>query len=429
MPEVPTRPLIDNINLFTLQAYILTMPFVSAFAFTGTISIPLILSVVMCASMCFTIFILRPLASTFIGFDLLIIALLLMSVLLSFIFNGLDNAKALNHTVAYFSAFLLFYVTMKFSLFNLNSKKEPIKKILQAITYTTLVSAVYANAEFILGNFFAFNLNNYIPRALESEKSYSPTVIEMFIRARGFETESGHFTFMMELFSPLTVYYIYFSSYCYWNKVTKIITTSTIVFSFVFAASSASFVIIPIALILSILIYMDKVLRYIRRNLASSLLVTSFLLALIVIANYYLSLSTLIFLSLTDKLDSVSFDDRQDRIDFFFNEFAKLNWIKKLNGTGPAGFDIMGFDESKSILSLYYSITFELGILGLLLIILLFIYLIVTTIKIRTKLGFFLTVSLVAGIMHYYFISNFWYPWFWFIGTFSIYCFKTLPRN
>jgi hypothetical protein len=128
-------------------------------------------------------------------------------------------------------------------------------------------------------------------------------------------------------------------------------------------------------------------------------------------------------------MDSNSFDDRQNRINFFYENFFRLDFIHKLVGTGAAGYDILGFDESNAILSLYYSITFELGFVGLFLLLLLFIYILYHTIRIKSPIRFFLLIAVTSGIMHYIFIANFWYPWFWFIAAFSIFCSSFLTKN
>ncbi len=128
-------------------------------------------------------------------------------------------------------------------------------------------------------------------------------------------------------------------------------------------------------------------------------------------------------------MDSFSYDDRQDRINFFYNNFFHLDFLKKLYGAGPAGSILMGFDETRSILSLYYSVTFELGFLGLLCILLFFSYTLLNSLKIKTKIGFFLLISIISGVFHFHFIANFWYPWFWFIAAFTIFCNKTFAHE
>jgi hypothetical protein len=407
-----------------LLLYILTMPFVSAFAFTGTLSVPLFFAVFLFTLMCVQIAGSEKLPAGFVGVDLVLIFLFLFLAVFAFVINGLGNSRALNHTVAYISTFLLFYVAIKFTLFVIIDKNKLFKRILQCITFITIASAFFANMEFISGNFLNFDFNEYIPRPLEGEKFYNPIVVGLFVRARGFATESGHFTFMMELFSPLTLYYMYFSGYCKWHPVPKAFTIIFIFFSFVFAASSASFVIIPLAVLLAALIHIKKIFFYFKKHTIKFFIASVVTVSIFIVFNYFLSLYAFILLSVTDKLDSGSLDDRQERIDFFFDKFSHFDSVKKIGGAGPAGFDILGFDDSKSILSLYYSITFELGFLGLLVTTLLFLYFIFHTLKIRTKIGFFLLVSVISGVMHYYFIANFWYPWFWFIAALAIFCNK-----
>jgi len=357
----------------------------------------------------------------FMGFDVVIIFLFLLTVVFSFLINGWGNSKSLNHTVAYLSSFLLFYVAIKFTLFNARDKNLVLKRTLQFITYTTIISAIFGNIEFISANVFHVNLNDYIPRPTEDEAWYDATVLGIFFRARGFAPESGHFAFMMELFSPLTVYYLYFSHHCKWRKFLKALIVVVIVFSFVFAVSTASFVILPLALLVASLIYSKSIFLYIKKKPAKFIISTAAVSAIVFLFNYFLSIYALIILSITNKMDSFSLYDRQERIDFFNDKFTHLPFINNLIGTGPAGYNILGFDESKAILSLYYSITFELGFFGLLLLLFFFLYIIFQTLRIRTSIGFFLLVSVFSGVMHYYFISNFWYPWFWFIAAFVVF--------
>jgi hypothetical protein len=413
---------LDYWSNLILLLYILTMPFVSAFAYTDIISMPLIFALFLFILMIVKIIQSGKLPEGFLGFDLIIIFLFSFLVLFSFIVNGWGNAKSLNHTAAYLSTFMLFYVGIKFTLFNILDKHLLFKRILQFITYTTLISAVYANVEFISFNAFGVNFNNYVPRPNEAEAWYNPTVLELFYRARGFAPESGHFTFMMELFFPLVVYYLYFSGLCKWKKIFKAICITSIILSFIFAVSTASFVIVPIAFLFASLVYAKRIYFYIKKHLRKFVINTVIISTIVLISNYLFSFYSLVFLSIMDKMNSFSYDDRQDRINFFYNNFYHLDFLKKLYGSGPAGSILMGFDETRSILSLYYSVTFELGFLGLLCILLFFSYNLLNALKIKTKLGFFLLISIISGVLHFHFIANFWYPWFWFIAAFTIFC-------
>lgn len=412
-----------------LMLYILTMPFVSAFAFTGTISWPLIFAVFLFLIMLVKIIQAVALPPGFMGFDLVIIFLFLLTVVFSFLINGWANSKSLNHTVAYLSTFLVFYVAIKFTLFSALDKNLVLKRTLQFITYTTIISALYGNIEFISANAFHVNLNDYIPRPTEDEAWYDATVLGIFFRARGFAPESGHFAFMMELFSPLTLYYMYFSGFCKWAKSLKALIVVSIIFSFLFAVSTASFAILPLAVVFASLIYAKHIISYIKRKPAKFIITSVAISIIVFLFNYFFSVYALILLSINDKMGSFSLDDRQERLNFFTDKFSHLSFINNLIGTGPAGYNILGFDESKTILSLYYSITFELGYFGLLFLLFFFLYIFFQALRIRSSIGFFLLISVVSGLMHYYFISNFWYPWFWFIAAFVIFIMHTTNKT
>lgn len=410
-------------NLFLLL-YIFSMPFVSAFAFTPIISCSLIFAVFLFLMMGIRFLQSLKLPYGFMGIDIAIVSLLLFLISFSFVINGWGNSKSFNHTIAYLSTFLLFYIAVKFILFNAPDKNKIFKRVLKAITYITLISAIYANIEFIVSNVFDINLNDYIPRPTEAEAFYNAIVLGEFYRARGFAPESGHFAFMMELFGPLTIYYMYFSDFCRWKKPLKALLVIVIILSVIFTVSTASFIIIPLAVLFALLFYLKSIYIYIKKNTAKFALSTAAVSAVVFLFNYYLSFYAFIILSISQKIDSGSFEDRQSRINFFYDNFFRQDLIHKLVGIGPAGYNVLGFDESNAILSLYYSITFELGFVGLFLFLLFFLYIFYHTIKIKSPIRFFLMIAITSGIMHYNFISNFWYPWFWFIGAFIIFCSK-----
>ena len=205
--------------------------------------------------------------------------------------------------------------------------------------------------------------------------------------------------------------------------MTRAVLVFLIVCSFIFAVSTASFVIIPLAVAFASIIYIKSILRYIKKKTARFLYTTAIVSVIVLLINYFFSVYALILLSITSKLNN-GYDYRQANIDFFFNKFFQFDIIKQFTGTGPAGVIILGYDQSTAILNLYYSIPFELGYLGLFFLLFLFGYFIWNAVRIKNKIGFFLLISLVSGMMHYYFISNFWYPWFWFVAAFAIFCNK-----
>ena len=414
-----------------LLAYVFCMPFTSGFALTGTISFPLICAVFLFILMIRDIMINNQFPKGFLGFDLFILMFLLIVVAASFCINGIGNKKSTNHTIAYFSSFLLFYVTIKYQLFRSNNKENTLKKIFNVLSITAIVTAVFANIEFVSDNFLGINLNDFIPRPSEEEKYYQAGVVELFHRSRAFASESGGMTFMMELFMPLVIYYFYFSTLCTWRRGIKNAGVFFIVTSFIFAASTASFIIVPASFILASLFYYKNLKKYVKNNKLKITIFTTALTLLIAVLNYFFSLFLLIILSIQEKFDSFSFDDRKERIDFFYQQFSHANFINKIIGFGPAGFHLLGYDDSRSILSLYYNAIFELGFIGFVLLMILLGYIIVRVLKINEKIGFFLIASLTSGMMHYSIFQSYWVPWFWFIVVFSLFLYhhRTISKN
>ncbi len=412
---------IEYVSYILLLLYIFTMPFVSAFAFTGTISLPLIFAVFLFILMAANIVKTGKLPSGFFGFDILIILCFLFLSIFSFLINGVGIAISFNHTVAYISTFLLFYIAIKFTLFLIPDKNLLLKRILQFISYTTLISALYGNVEFISSNAFGVNLNDFIPRPSIYSDPYTPVVLSLFYRSRGFAYESGVYTQMLEVFAPVTIYYIFFSGYCKWVKGVKIFLTITLFLSFIFAASSATFIAFPIAIFISCCLYIKKIFHFFTHRSCFYYLKIFIVLIITYIVNNYLSLYSSVLLSLTEKMNSYSMYDRQSRIDFFNSTFSRFSPLKKMIGQGPAATDIIGVDGWHVVVSLYYNVTFELGFIGLFLLVFLFGYISFYTLSIKSKIGFFLNIAVISGIIHYYVVHDFWVPWVWFIAVFSIF--------
>lgn len=419
--KLPNGFRIEKISTFFLLAYIFVMPFTSAFSFTSTISCSLIFSVILFCLMLFYILLFNVLIREFFELDFIFIILFLLAVFFSYLLNGRQNPKSLNHTIAYFSTFTLFYLTIKYVLFSSSKKRYLFCSILKILTLTTILSSLFACTEFVLANFYSTNINDYVPRPSEFEKLYDATAAELLFRARGFAAESGHYAFMIELFGPLTIYYLYYSSLCKWSLFIKIFMTIIIILGVIASFSSAAFVIIPIAIFISFVIRIKYFYSQIKQLLLKQIaFIIGYSIVLLSVIFYFLPFGLLV-INVTEKLGSGSYDDRQDRIKFFFTEFYRFPLINKVIGAGPSGFNNLGFDESKSILSLYYSITFEIGLLGLLIFLFFICFCFFMILKIKSKIGFYLNISLISGLIHYWFISNYWYPWFWFILAFALF--------
>lgn len=423
-PKLPGYLRISYWTDLILLFYVFSMPFTSAFALTPVLPIPLIFCAFLFFLMLLQIINSKRFPNGFLGFDLIFVMCFLIFVVLSYLVNGRGVSKSLHHTLAYLSTFLLFYISVKFALFNSRNKQFLFKKVLVVLTWTIFISSVYVIVEFIFGNLLNININDYIPRPTEASTFYQGTVLAVFYRTRGFAAESGHFTFMIELLAPVAFYYLYFSGYCQWKRIFKTLYLFLVIFGFISAFSIASFIIVPIAIAVSSILYARPILYFVKKN-ATAFFISAFVVILIFVAiNFVFPIFKFILLSIQAKLGGYGYEYREDNLSFFFTHFSRFDITQKLIGAGPAGTVLLGFGTGHGILNIYFSFIFEIGLIGFLFFILLLIYGAYHIYKMRSSLGFLLSISLLAGMMHYYFIANYYYPWFWFILILSIFCGK-----
>jgi hypothetical protein len=392
------------------------MPFTSALTITSTLFPSIILGALLLLIMLRKLFSGHiPIVAKYNSADLILLTLFLCCVAASYLTNGLGNSKSLNHTIAYFSSFLIYYVSIRFSMINSERKEILFKKILLSLTIVCLFSSLYAITEFTLKNLGWEGFDALLPRANVERLEYDPLILGMFIRARGFAAESGHFMFMMELLSPITLYYLFFSNLSGLHKLLKVLIAALIFISMLFTGSIAGFLIIPTAFIITFLLRFNKSKLAFKHHKRNIIIRSISLLSIVLLINVYIPINDMINLAIEQKLDSSSRDDREQRNDFFFIEFPKLPLAKNIIGAGPAGTQIMGYSSGGSILTLYLSVCFELGVLGCLVFLLFMGIFYFMSISMKGNFGFFLTYSLVAGSLHYLIVANYYYPWFWFI--------------
>jgi hypothetical protein len=407
-------------------AYIVTMPFSSAFALTPVITFPVLFGSILFLFMIFRIIFSIIRHDSFWKFDTYIILILVIEILFSFFVNGLGNRKSFNHTIAYFVTFCLFYLTIKYIFIFYVDKNSFYSFILPLLSGVTFFCALFSCAEFLLYNFFSFDPNQYVPRVNEDAAYYDAMALGSFYRARGFASESGHYTFMMELFSPITVYYLFFSKKCHFSLFFKFMTCILIFFSFLFTVSAASFIIVPLSILVTSVIKYKTVFLMLKKEKYRFLMVLIFFSLIFFLLERFYSIFSLIQLSIVGKIEFGAYDYRNDLNLFFFYQFPKLSLVNQLIGVGPSGVQLLGYGQGYSILCLYYSIIFEIGILGFTLLFLFLFYVFWNLLKIRSSISFFLMISIFSGLMHYYFIANYYYPWFWFIAAIIIFYKKEL---
>lgn len=295
--------------------YVLSLPFTSAFSVSGSIFPPFIIAVIL-APLVFLSTFNGPLqGKSYASSEVFFLLFFIILVWISYFVNGFESNKSLNHSFAYTLSILVYYLSMKAVFIQLNTGRNFISQVLKLLTITLGVSAFYACLEFVSRNFLSIDIGEFVPRGDLPE--YDAIVAELFQRARGFAVESGHFTFMVEILAPVVFYYLFYSGLCKWHSLLKYSIVTLIIASIIFAASSATFIIVPVVLCITGVIYFRKLQAYFLRNRRRVYLTTGFLALLVLALNRYFSLYFYIVSSVADKFSSSSYDERI-KIQFLF---------------------------------------------------------------------------------------------------------------
>ena len=417
----------DSLHKISFYLFLFFTPFTSAFAISGTINLPIISASILFALNIARFFANNKFNKNFIGLETISIVVLLIFVLFSFIINGVKYPFSLNHTLAYYSSFILFFLSPLFYLINYCTITDFNKNVLKYIVITVLVSAIFSLLEFSLTNIFSITVTDYIPRA--NVKDYDPFIVGFLIRSRGFAEESGHYGFMIEIFLPLCIYYMYSSEICTWKKAFKFFVVVCIILSIITSFSVASFLIIPTGVLFALLFNINATLHFIKNYYKRISVIILCLVVVWQLINIYIPINEIISITISEKFDSFSYVDRATRTEFFFKTFQNLPLTNIILGAGPSGFKILGYDDSFSFLSLYQTITFEVGLIGLLCL----LFFLLSTFRkiylIQNNFRTYLLISFYCGISHYTSILNYWYPWFWIMCAFAIFYYYKSPRT
>lgn len=345
-----------------------------------------------------------------IGFMLMF----LVSLCFSYLLNGIHEPKALNHFIAYNTVIILFFLNILFAL--KNSHIEP-NKALRTLTVMTTVAALYTVIEAIAVNLMGIDVSLYIPRP--TVNYYNPMALGFIIRARGFAVESGHHALMMEIFAPLTIYYLWRISRM--PSAIKLLITIILAANIIITYSTASFIAIPTALGLVLMINWAKTVK----NMAKTFLQPKRLvfLFLIIFTLSYLEKRIPVFdsvyLSVLSKMGSNSEVDRNKKMEAIMNKYQNSGLDHILFGYGPSGFRVAGLNDA--VISWYPTILFEAGLVGFIFLILHLGVIFFVFMGIRNPVKPYLLMAYFCGLIHYYFIGDYWYPWIWFLMAFGIY--------
>lgn len=325
--------------------------------------------------------------------------LLFFWLLLTFSFIVMSNGeKSINHWFLWTFPFFSFYFVFKNELFQLFTLTEIKDKIFKYITYATLLACSFSVLEFCCINFLDIDLS-FIPRG--AVEDYTPFDLG-FVRARSFAEESGHFSFFVEIFGPLSIYWIN-ENFRFPFKLTAF---AIILLGLVATMSGIGL------LLLGIYIFMLFDFYLFRKKTSTTVKVKVifyaiglFFLIVVLYPDFFSNIWDLITIKMVS--DNTSNLERVSR----FAAIDKLSGLGYLIGYGPAAFSTLNVD---SFISFYLGILMNTGIIGITLFTLFCLskYRSIKRIKdIDCRLA--LKCSFLFACVHLAFIDIIYVPWFW----------------
>lgn len=325
--------------------------------------------------------------------------LLLFWLLLTFSLVVMSNGeKSLNHWFLWTFPFFSYYFVFKNELIQLFTLSEIKDKIFKYITFATLFACSFSVLEFSCINFLGADLS-FIPRGAVEE--YTPFDFGFF-RARSFAEESGHFSFFIEIFGPISIFWIS-------NNLKfplKIIALTIILLGLIATMSGVGLLLLVVYLFMLFNFYL------IRKKGSTTIKLKVFFYAiglfLLVFVLYPDAFSTIWdVIALKMDSDNTSYSDRAGRL----TAIDKLSGFAYLIGYGPAAFSTLKID---SFLSLYLGILMNTGIIGISLFSLFCLskYRSIRRIS-DIDCSFALKCSLIFACFHLAFIDIIYVPWFW----------------
>lgn len=309
-----------------------------------------------------------------------------------------SGEKSLNHWFLWTFPFFSYYFIFRSELSWFFTLEEIKALVLKYVSWVTLFACIYGVLEFCCRNFLHIDFD-FIPRGAVQE--YSPFDLGLY-RARSFAEESGHFAFFLEIFGPLTVYWL--------SRNVRLIFQyfGYIVICLGMLVTMSGIGVLFLAIYLLLLLVAN--IRSSKNRISSRL--KYLLFSLTVVVMIYTTIPDLIdglVGIVMSKFDSKNFS-RLDRLSRF-SALRELSGLSFLIGYGPAAFSTLG---TKTFISLLLGIIMNTGAIGLISFSLFYLSKLVLSRRIRdVKLSFALQTSLIFAGVHLLFIDIIYVPWFW----------------
>ena len=390
--------------------YISSLPFSHAFSYyNGLITLTLLISLVMLLDI--------VLASRWkVSFRLL----WYLAPALIFIFyvalNGLLNAQPygsyVKHVISYLASPLLFLIVPMVYIDSFKLKYT-INNLMFWITFMVFFTCLYACCQFIFNNFYGVNLDDFL--YWPTEKISNTMALSSYFRTKGFFAEPGHFALFLECFIPIIFWFFYRKNIAL-SSMLKNIIFLIIVSAFVLTISAAGFACITLGAVIALGFNINSWNKYSLMPKRKSLLILAVVFGVGYYTNDYFSVFDIVYTNSIDKLDSGSSHDRLKRWEVVMDIVNNMNIIDYIIGHGPNATVSLGYPAELTILLLFPLLFVELGAIGILLFLSIVSVFLFKSVSIHGNVRFYVQASLISVLLHYVFISNYWYPYLWFLG-------------
>lgn len=400
---------LSSLMLMCLRLYVLSLPFTYALSFwDGRLSITVLLSCYLGFLLSFRL-ISHHLIIPRLGAVYFMFFAFLFFLPLGSLFANTFSSTTFNHLLAYLVSIIGLGFIPMLAVANIQESGWA-AVLLRDLMWTARLAATVAVVQFICSNFFGQFFEDYIyyPDTIEARSMF----MGLFYRSRGFAAEPGHYAFTLEFLAPL----LFYGHSLVRNKSIYVIVADflLILLAFFCIGSPLGLLVFGAGFLLAFLFFPS------RHNivlLCCGLFALAVAFSLMdIVSNQvnqsnWLDLLSSLFI---DKLSSTSAIDRAERIDIGFRLIEDAAPLQMLFGYGPAVYESQKLGD-QTIMQFYLLLLLEGGVVGMILFVGGFICLTAYAIKQLGSGRFFYFWAFISLLLHYFFISNYYYPMIWFL--------------
>lgn len=383
---------------------VLLMPFVSAFALSSWLPLPLLFVMLAFVGLFFG----RRFGLVFFKSDLLLVGVYVLSLVAAFIAAPHIGERTLNHTFAFGVSVFFYFFVIRSVLLHIDV--QPLIGRVFAAMITLL--SFFVVAEFVLSNAYGIDFDAFIPHYRQDITVESGAMVfGIFVRPRGLAEEAGHTSLLYELGLPIASLYIRHLS---WLKRVGFYTLTISAFLMLFSAAG----LVALILALAFVGFLKLKARYLRHLLTGLALVAGLLIwqpTIVKPAFETIQRKARVFDETPTGSGSASVRHQTYEESLQIAQYAPqgLGW-GTLYQIRQDRQSIAGVMLETGTLSLYLEVLLASGFLGLVFFLLFIGGKVIYLLRLNTEAAHAVLVALVSLGLHYLFISNFWFPMPWF---------------